>query len=98
MASNRRRIASVTTALGYLSYIIGFYWLRARASQDSDLLDVYSKVKAVGVVRKAKSQKRKPLDPETVRKLLRAEQSYHVIQRGPRRLPSEDYVFLITVF
>ncbi len=68
----------------YLSYLTSFYRLRAQASQDPNLLDVYTKVKALGVVRKARSMRWKPLDLEMVPRLLQA-------------ATCEEYVFLMTL-
>lgn len=96
-ANLAQQSVSRATARGYLSYVTGFYRLRAQASQDSELLETYSKIKAIGVPRKAKSRKWKSLDLETVRKILEATKRYETIRCGAREAPSEDYVFLMTL-
>ena len=63
---------SRTTVRCYLSYLTTFYRLRAQASQDPALLDVYHKVKAVGSVRRSRSVSWRPLGHATVRRLLDA--------------------------
>ncbi|MFQ5911215.1 MAG: tyrosine-type recombinase/integrase, partial [Thermoplasmata archaeon] len=75
---------SRSTIRCYLSYITGFYRLRAQSSQDPRLIDIYSKIKAVGSVRKARSTRWSPLDLGTVRRLLKAAEG-------------EEYVFLMTL-
>ena len=44
-----------TTIRGYLSYVIAFYRVRAQATQDPQLLDLFTRLKAIGLPRKAKS-------------------------------------------
>ena len=68
----------------YLSYLTSFYRLRAQASQDPELLDDYTKVKALGSVRKASSRGWEPLELAMVRRLLETAKG-------------EDYVFLMTL-
>lgn len=75
---------SRSTIRCYLSYLTGFYRLRAQASQDPKLLDIYSKIKAVGSVRKVRSRRWAPLDLNTVRSLLESAEG-------------EDHVFLMTL-
>ncbi len=75
---------SRSTIRCYLSYLTGFYRLRAQASQDPKLLDIYSKIKAVGSVRKVRSRRWASLDLNTVRSLLEA-------------ADGEDHVFLMTL-
>ncbi len=75
---------SRATVRCYLSYLTSFYRLRAQARQDWKLLDIYTKVKAIGSVRKARSTRWKPLDLEEVRRLLKAARD-------------DDYVFLMTL-
>ncbi len=68
----------------YLSYLTSFYRLRAQASQDPELLDIYTKVKALGSVRKASSRGWEPLELAMVRRLLETAEG-------------EDRVFLMTL-
>ncbi len=68
----------------YLSYLTSFYRLWAQASQDPKLLDIYTKVKALDVVRKARSTRWKPLDLAVVPRLLQA-------------ATGEDRIFLMTL-
>ncbi len=75
---------SRATVRCYLSYVTSFYRLMAQASQDPDLLDVYTRIKAIGSVRKARSIQWRPLELEVLSKLLQ-------IATG------EDYVFLLTL-
>ncbi len=75
---------SRTTVRCYLSYLTTCYRLRAQASQDPALPDVYHKVQAVSSVRRARSVSCRPLDQATIRLLLDA-------ARG------EDRVFLLTL-
>ncbi len=75
---------SRTTIRCYLSYLTSFYRLWAQASQNPKVLDLYTKVKALGSVRKARSTGWKPLDLETVKRLL-------------ENATSEDCVFLMTL-
>ncbi|MFQ5911182.1 MAG: tyrosine-type recombinase/integrase [Thermoplasmata archaeon] len=75
---------SRATVRCYLSYLTSFYRLRAQSSQDPRLLDLYAKVRALGMVRKARSTRWRPLDLETARQLLQA-------------ATGEDHVFLMTL-
>src|SRR3990172_5988501 len=40
---------SRATTRGYLSYIVSYYRLRAQATQDPRYLELYTKVKAIGI-------------------------------------------------
>ena len=86
-----------TTSRGYLSYILSYCRLRAQATQDPDLLENYTKMKAIGMPRKAKSTKWKPFSAETLARILDAAKSYALTQNRARRTPSEDYVFVMTL-
>src|SRR5438132_1626008 len=41
-----------TTVRGYLSYIIAYYGVRSQATQDPQLLDLFTKLKAIGLPRR----------------------------------------------
>jgi integrase len=88
---------SKTTARGYLSYIAGYYRLRAQATQEPRLLDLYTKMRAIGMPRRAKSEKWKPFAPELLTRILEAAKSYSTISQDFHTVPSEDYVFLMTL-
>lgn len=68
----------------YLSYLTSFYRLRAQVSRDPKLLDVCTRVKTLGMVRKARGTRWKLLDLTMVPRLLQA-------------ALDEDYVFLMTL-
>ncbi len=68
----------------YLSYITSFHRLRAQTSQHPKLLDLFNKVKALGVVRKARCTGWRPLDLGTVSLLMDA-------------ATGEDHAFLMTL-
>src|SRR3972149_4013543 len=59
-----------TTTRGYLSYILSYYRLRAQATQDTVALETYTKLKAIGMPRKAKSNKWRPFSSETLSRIL----------------------------
>ena len=88
---------SKTAARGYLSYIAGYYRLRAQATQDPRLLELYTKMRAIGMPRRAKSEKWRPYTSETLSRILDAARSYSTIRQDFRAVPSEDYVFLMTL-
>lgn len=88
---------SRATIRGYLGYVVSYYRLRAQATQDPQLLELYTKVKALGMPRKAKSEKWKPFRPETLTSILEAARSYSTIAQGFRSVASEDYIFLMTL-
>ncbi len=92
-----QRGISKATARGYLSYIAGYYRLRAQATQDPKLLELCTKMRAIGMPRRAKSEKWKPFTPETLNRILKAAQSYSTISQDFHAVPSEDYVFLMTL-
>lgn len=86
-----------TTVRGYLSYIITFYRLRAQATQDPQLLELFTKLKAIGMPRKAKSVKWTPFAPEILTRILEAAKAQAFVGEGLRAVPSEDYAFLMTL-
>jgi integrase len=86
-----------TTVRGYLSYIITFYRLRAQATQDPQLLELFTKLKAIGMPRKAKSVKWTPFAPEVLTRVLEAAKAQAFVGEGLRAVPSEDYAFLMTL-
>lgn len=86
-----------TTTRGYLSYILSYYRLKAQAAQDPDFLETYTKMKAIGMPRKAKSTKWKPFSPETLTRILDAAKSYAALRERSPRIRSEDYVFVMTL-
>lgn len=88
---------SKTAVRGYLSYIAGYHRLRAQATQDPRLLELYIKMRAIGMPRRGKSEKWKPFSTETLNRILEAARSYPTITQDFRTIPSEDYVFLMTL-
>ncbi len=86
-----------TTVRGYLSYIITFYRLRAQATQEPQLLELFTKLKAIGMPRKAKSVKWTPFAPEVLTRILETAKSQAFVGEGLRAVPSEDYAFLMTL-
>lgn len=88
---------SKTAARGYLSYIAGYHRLRAQATQDPRLLELYTKMRAIGMPRRGRSEKWKPFTSETLSRILEAARSYSTIRHDFRNVPSEDYAFLMTL-
>lgn len=86
-----------TTVRGYLSYIIAFYRVRAQATQDPQLLELFTRLKAIGLPRKAKSVKWTPFAPEVLTRILDAAKAQAFVGEGLRAVPSEDYIFLMTL-
>src|SRR6266571_88511 len=86
-----------TTVRGYLSYIIAYYRVRAQATQDPQLLDLFTKLKAIGLPRRAKSVKWTPFTPEVLTQILDAARSQAFVGEGFRAVRSEDYPFLMTL-
>lgn len=86
-----------TTTRGYLSYIITFYRLRAQATQDPQLLELFTKLQAIGMPRKAKSVKWTPFAPEILTRILETAKAQAFVGEGLRAIPSEDYAFLMTL-
>ncbi len=86
-----------TTARGYLSYIITFYRLKAQATQDPQLLDLFTKLNAIGMPRRAKSVKWTPFAPEVLTRILEAAKTQAFVGEGLRAVPSEDHAFLMTL-
>jgi len=86
-----------TTARGYLSYIITFYRLKAQATQDPQLLELFTKLNAIGMPRKAKSVKWTPFAPEILTRILEAAKGQAFVGEGLRAVPSEDYALLMTL-
>src|SRR6266571_7218039 len=86
-----------TTVRGYLSYLITFYRLKAQATQDSQLLELFTKLKAIGMPRKAKSVRWTPFSPDILTRILEAAKAQAFVGEGLRAVPSEDYAFLMTL-
>ncbi len=86
-----------TTIRGYLSYIIAFYRVRAQATQDPLLLELFTRLKAIGMPRKAKSVKWTPFAPEVLTRILEAARAQAFVGEGLRSVPSEDHAFLMTL-
>lgn len=86
-----------TTVRGYLSYVITFYRLRAQATQDPELLELFTRLTAIGMPRKAKSVKWTPFAPEVLTRILEAAKALAFVGEGLRAVPSEDYAFLMTL-
>jgi len=86
-----------TTIRGYLSYIIAYYRVRAQATQDSQLLELFTRLKAIGMPRRAKSEKWRPFAPEVLARILEAAKAQAFVGEGLRTVPSEDYAFLMTL-
>ncbi len=88
---------SKTAGRGYLSYIAGYYRLKAQTTQDPRLLELYTKMRAIGMPRRGRSEKWKPFTSETLNRILEAAKSHSTITQDFRAVPSEDYVFLMTL-
>ncbi len=88
---------SKTAIRGYLSYIAGYYRLKAQATQEPRLLELYTKMRAIGMPRRGRSEKWKPFTSETLNRILEAARSYSTIRHDFRAVPSEDYAFLMTL-
>ncbi|HEX9340491.1 MAG TPA: tyrosine-type recombinase/integrase [Thermoplasmata archaeon] len=86
-----------TTARGYLSYIITFYRLKAQGTQDPQLLELFTKLNAIGMPRKAKSVKWTPFAPEVLTRVLEVAKAQAFVGEGLRAVPSEDYALLMTL-
>src|SRR3989304_4127600 len=86
-----------TTIRGYLSYIIAFYRVKAQATQDPQLLELFTKLKAIGMPRRAKSVKWTPFAPDILSRILEAARAQAFVGEGFRAVPSEDYAFLMTL-
>lgn len=86
-----------TTVRGYLSYLLTFYRLRAQATQDPALLELFTKLTAIGMPRRAKSVKWTPFAPEILTRILEAAKDQAFVGHGLRAVPSEDYAFLMTL-
>ena len=86
-----------TTIRGYLSYIIAFYRVRAQATQDPQLLELFTRLKAIGMPRKAKSVKWTPFDPDVLARILEAAKAQAFVGKDLRAVLSEDYAFLMTL-
>src|SRR6266511_4502086 len=86
-----------TTIRGYLSYLITFYRLKAQATQDPQLLELFTKLNAIGMPRKAKSVKWTPFSTDILTRLLEAARAQAFVGEGLRAVPSEDYAFLMTL-
>ncbi len=88
---------SKTAIRGYLSYIAGYYRLKAQATQEPRLLELYTKMRAIGMPRRGRSEKWKPFTSEALNRILEAARSYSTIRHDFRAVPSEDYAFLMTL-
>lgn len=86
-----------TTIRGYLSYVVAFYRVKAQATQDPQLLELFARLKAIGMPRKAKSVKWRPFSQEILVHILEAAKSQSTTTVDSRVVPSEDYVFLMTL-
>lgn len=86
-----------TTVRGYLSYIIAYYRVKAQATQNPELLDLFTKLKAIGLPRRAKSVKWTPFTPEVLTKILNAAKGQAFVGEGFRAVRSEDYTLLMTL-
>lgn len=86
-----------TTIRGYLSYLITYYRLKAQATQDPHLLELFTKLTAIGMPRKAKSVKWTPFAPEILSRILEAAKAQAFVGEGLRAVPSEDYAFVMTL-
>src|SRR3990170_2051406 len=86
-----------TTIRGYLSYIVAFYRVRAQATQDPQLLELFTRLKAIGMPRKAKSVKWTPFAPDILNRILVAAEAQAFVGEGLRAVPSEDHAFLMTL-
>jgi len=86
-----------TTIRGYLSYIIAFYRVKAQATQDPQLLELFTRLKAIGLPRKAKSVKWTSFAADVLAQILDVARAQAFVGEGLRAVPSEDYAFLMTL-
>jgi len=86
-----------TTVRGYLSYIIAYYRVKAQSTQDPQHLELFTKLKAIGLPRRAKSVKWTPFTAEVLTQILDTARSQALVGEGFRAVRSEDYTFLMTL-
>src|SRR5207247_4194687 len=78
---------SRATIRSYLSYIGSYYRLLAQTTQLESVSTLCSRIRTVGLPRRTWSERRRPFDPKTLRRILRV----------AKRHGGEDYVFLMTL-
>ena len=88
---------SRTTIRGYLSYLAGFYLLKAQTTQRPRYLELFSKMQVIGMTRRARTESYKPFSPLTLERILDGARSYSRVRRGSGFYASEDFVFLMTL-
>src|SRR5256712_3488567 len=71
----------------YLSYIGSYYRLLAQATQLESISTLCGRIRTVGLPRRTWSERRRPFDPATLKRILRI----------ARRRGGEDYIFLLTL-
>lgn len=88
---------SSTSIRSYVYYITILYRLLARKTEDPRHFDLYSRIRAVGVPRRARSVRWRPFTLETLRRILDAAKAESQPGRKHRRCLPEDYVFVATL-
>src|SRR3989475_2967910 len=78
---------SRATIRGYLSIIGSYYRLLAQTTQLESVSTLCSRIRTVGLPRRTWSERRRPFDPKTLKRILRV----------AKRHGGEDYVFLMTL-
>src|SRR5438445_7910122 len=78
---------SRATIRAYLSYIGSYYRLLAQATQLESISTLCGRIRTVGLPRRTWSERRRPFDPVTLKRILRI----------ARRRGGEDYVFVLTL-
>ncbi len=88
---------SATTVRSYVYYLAILYRLLAKKTEDSRHFDLYGRIRAVGVPRRARSVRWRPFTLETLRKILETSKSESEPGRPDRRCEPEDYFFIATL-
>lgn len=82
-----------TTVRGYLSYLIIFCRPKTQATQDSQLLELFTKLRAIGMPRKAKSVRWTPFSPDILTRILEAAKAQAFVGEGLRAFPPRTMPF-----
>src|SRR3989304_3366672 len=88
---------SRATVRSYLTYICGYYLLKAQATQDPRHLENYVKMRTVGLTRRVQQESWEPFSPEILRRIIRAARNYKDSRKATRIVEPEDYPFLMTL-
>ena len=88
---------SATTIRSYVYYLAILYRLLAKKTEDSRHFDLYARIRAVGVPRRARSVRWRPFALETLRRILEAAKTESQPGQEQRKCQPEDYVFIATL-